>query len=137
MKENLHEQLSALVDDELPQAEQALLLKQLGADAELRDRLARYQMISDSLGNHLPPQVDAGFHKEIHAALQDEPAVHVETAPRIAGLFKPVELKVHIVVVVDIVQSGYMITLLHQFFGQVKTNKSGSTSNYDFHLSLP
>jgi sigma-E factor negative regulatory protein RseA len=90
MKENLHEQLSALVDDELPQAEQALLLKQLGADAELRDRLARYQMISDSLGNHLPPQVDAGFHKEIHAALQDEPAVHVATAPRIAGLFKPV-----------------------------------------------
>lgn len=90
MKENLHEQLSALVDDELPPAEQALLLKQLGADAELRDRLARYQLISDSLGNHLPPQVDAGFHKEIHAALQDEPAVHVTTAPHIAGLFKPV-----------------------------------------------
>ena len=90
MKENLYEQLSALVDDELPLAEQTLLLKQLGADAELRDRLARYQLISDSLGNHLPPRVDAGFHKEIHAALQDEPAVHVAPAPHIAGLFKPV-----------------------------------------------
>jgi len=90
MKENLHEQLSALVDDELPQAEQALLLKQLGADAQLRDRLARYQLISDSLGNHLPPQIDSGFHKEIHAALQQEPAVHAKTAPRIAGLFRPV-----------------------------------------------
>ena len=90
MKESLYEQLSALVDDELPQAEQALLFRQLGADAELRDRLARYQLISDSLGNHLPPRVDAGFHKEIHAALQNEPEVHVETASRIAGLFRPV-----------------------------------------------
>lgn len=90
MKENLHEQISALVDDELPQAEQALLLRQLGADAELRDRLARYQLISDALGNHLPPQVEAGFHKEIHEALQDEATVHVEPASRIAGLFKPV-----------------------------------------------
>jgi sigma-E factor negative regulatory protein RseA len=90
MKQNLHEQLSALVDDELPQAEQAMLLKQLEADTELRDRLARYQLISDALGNHLPPQVDAGFHKAIHAALQEEPAVHVQTVPRIAGLFKPV-----------------------------------------------
>jgi len=46
MKENLHEQLSALVDDELPQAEQGLLLKQLGADTQLRERLARYHRVA-------------------------------------------------------------------------------------------
>jgi len=88
MKEKLHEQLSALVDDELPDAEQALLLRQLGTDPALCRRLARYQIISDALQNHLPPQVDAGFHQSIQVALQDEPALHVES-PRFAGLFKP------------------------------------------------
>jgi sigma-E factor negative regulatory protein RseA len=88
MKEKLHEQLSALVDDELVDAEQALLFRQLGTDPALRERLARYQIISDALQNHLPPRVDTGFHKSIQAALQAEPAVHVD-APRLTGLFKP------------------------------------------------
>jgi len=88
MKEKLHEQLSALVDDELVAAEQELLVRQLGTDPALRERLARYQIISDALQNHLPPRVDAGFHKSIQAALQAEPAVHVE-GPRFAGLIKP------------------------------------------------
>ena len=89
MKEKLHEQLSALVDDELEAVEQALLLKQLGADDLLRKRLARYQFISDALQNHLPPQLDVGVHNSVQLALQDEPAVHVEQ-PRFAGMIKPV-----------------------------------------------
>lgn len=89
MKQKLNEQLSALVDDELAEGEQALLLRQLGADPALREHLARYQIISDSLQNHLPPRVDAGFHKVIQAALQDEPAMHAAPS-RYAGLFKPV-----------------------------------------------
>ena len=89
MKEKLHEQLSALVDDELDVAEHALLLRQIGSDPVLRERLARYQVFSDALQNHLPPQLDIGFHKSIQAALQDEPAVHVESS-RFAGMFKPV-----------------------------------------------
>jgi sigma-E factor negative regulatory protein RseA len=88
MKEKLYEQLSALVDDELTDSEQALLLRQLGTDAALRERLARYQVISDALQNHLPPRLEVGFHKGIQAALQDEPAVQVEWS-RFAGLFKP------------------------------------------------
>ena len=39
MKEKLHEQLSALVDDELVDAEQAMLVRQLGTDPALRERL--------------------------------------------------------------------------------------------------
>ena len=88
MKEKLHEQLSALVDNELMDAEQAMLFRQLGADAGLREQLSRYQIISDALQHHLPPQVDANFHKSIQAALQQEPAVHVESS-RFARLFKP------------------------------------------------
>jgi sigma-E factor negative regulatory protein RseA len=89
MKEKLHEQLSALVDDELLEGEQALLLRQMGADPALREHLARYQLISDAMQSHLPPQLDIGFHKRLQAALQDEPAVHVEKS-RLAGLLKPV-----------------------------------------------
>lgn len=88
MKQILHEQLSALVDDELAPAEQALLLKRLAQDATLREQLARYQLISDSLQNHLPECVDAGFHRRISAALQDEPALTSGTR-RISGLFRP------------------------------------------------
>ena len=42
MKQKLHEQLSALVDDELAPAEHALLVRRLAQDAALRQRLARY-----------------------------------------------------------------------------------------------
>ena len=54
MKEKLHEQISALVDDELAEVEHELLIKRLTDDAAMRDKLSRYQLISDSLQNHLP-----------------------------------------------------------------------------------
>jgi len=73
MKDKLHEQLSALVDDELAEHEQALLLKQLAADSGLQVRLSRYQLISDALHSHLPQHIDPGFHTRIQAALGDAP----------------------------------------------------------------
>ena len=73
MKDKLHEQLSALVDDELAKHEQALLLKQLAADPGLQARLSRYQLVSDALHNHLPQRIDPAFHTRIQAALGDAP----------------------------------------------------------------
>jgi negative regulator of sigma E activity len=69
MKDKLHEQLSALVDDELAEHEQALLLKQLAADPGLQARLSRYQLVSDALHNHLPQRIDPAFHTRIQAAI--------------------------------------------------------------------
>ena len=89
MKEKLHEQISALVDDELAEPEQVLLSKRLTEDALLRNRLSRYQLISDSLQNHLPPKVDPGFNIGVQLALQDDPDVQAGPA-RLARLFKPV-----------------------------------------------
>ena len=74
MKDTLNEQLSALVDDELDTGEAALLLRQMGKDETLRNRFARYQLVSDALKNNLPAQVDPGFHLRVQAALQDEAA---------------------------------------------------------------
>ena len=88
MKEKLHEQISALVDDELAEAEHALLNKRLADDASLRGRLSRYQLISDSLQNHLPRKTDPDFHIGVQLVLQDEPAV-AATPARLARFFKP------------------------------------------------
>jgi sigma-E factor negative regulatory protein RseA len=89
MKEKLHEQISALVDDELAETEQALLIKQLEGDVALRHSLLRYQLISDSLQNHLPRKIDPDFNIGVQVALQDDPDVQAGPA-RLARLFKPV-----------------------------------------------
>jgi len=73
MKDKLHEQLSALVDDELAEHEQVLLLKQLAADPGLQARLSRYQLVSDALHSYLPERIDPAFHLRIQAALGDAP----------------------------------------------------------------
>jgi sigma-E factor negative regulatory protein RseA len=89
MKEKLHEQISALVDDELAETEQVLLIKQLEGDVTLRHRLLRYQLISDALQNHLPRKIDPDFNIGVQVALQDDPEVQAGSA-RLARLFKPV-----------------------------------------------
>ena len=88
MNEKLHEQISALVDDELAEAEQALLIKRLDDDVHLRHSLSRYQLISDALQNHLPDRVDPDFSVGVQVALQDDPDMHVRSAGT-ARLFKP------------------------------------------------
>lgn len=92
MKDKLHEQLSALVDDELTDAEQDLLTRQIGRDRELHQRLSRYQLISDAMQSHLPERVDPAFSRRVHEALRDEPAGHGSGIPagRLASLFRPV-----------------------------------------------
>ena len=74
MKDKLNEQLSALVDDELNGTEQELLIRQIGRDPELLQRLSRYQLISDAMQNHLPGRVDPAFSRRLHGALRQEPA---------------------------------------------------------------
>jgi sigma-E factor negative regulatory protein RseA len=89
MTEKLHEQISALIDDELAEAEQTLLIKRLEGDVTLRNSLLRYQLISDSLQNHLPRKIDPDFNIGVQLALQDDPDVQAGPS-RLARLFKPV-----------------------------------------------
>ena len=88
MKEKLHEQLSALVDDELADFEQELLVKRVSGDAALQKRLASYQLISDALQNHLPERVDTAFHASVREAIKDEPAAQPGSGG-LAALFRP------------------------------------------------
>ena len=88
MKDKIHEQLSALLDDELADSEQSLLIRQLVRDPALSERLLHYQTISDALHDNLPQQVDTRFHERVHAAVQQEAAINA--APfRYGALLKP------------------------------------------------
>jgi negative regulator of sigma E activity len=84
MSDLLNEQLSALIDGELPAAETTLLLKRLEREPELRERLARYQAAGDVL-RVAPASLRPGFTAAVSAALAAEPAYRAAArrAPRL------------------------------------------------------
>lgn len=86
-KDKLNEQLSALVDDELGEAEQDLLTRQVARDSELGQRLLRYQLISDAMQSHLPDRVDPAFSLRVKRLLRAEPVLRVH--PRLNAFVRP------------------------------------------------
>jgi sigma-E factor negative regulatory protein RseA len=87
MKYSLNEQLSALVDDELPGSEHDLLLRRIESDDQLYQRLSRYQLISDALQSHLPERVDPAFSRRVKDQLRSEPVLSGYS--RLASLARP------------------------------------------------
>jgi len=87
MKYSLNEQLSALIDDELPGSEHDLLLRRVESDDQLYQRLSRYQLISDALQSHLPERVDPAFSRRVKILLRSEPALSRHS--RLAALTRP------------------------------------------------
>ncbi|HKJ10228.1 MAG TPA: sigma-E factor negative regulatory protein [Gammaproteobacteria bacterium] len=75
MTDRLKEQISAMVDDELPVAEQELLVARMAGAPELRDCWGRYSLISDALRQHLPDRPSQGLAERVMAAVKDEPAL--------------------------------------------------------------
>ncbi|HUO79952.1 MAG TPA: RseA family anti-sigma factor [Steroidobacteraceae bacterium] len=82
MSDILNEQLSALLDGELPPEETSLLLKRLGREAALAQRLGRYRLCGDVLrGESVQPRAD--FALRVSAAIAAEPPLPaVGVAPR-------------------------------------------------------
>lgn len=89
MSEQIREQISALLDGELPEAEQRLLLERLERDPALRTHWSRYQLISDAAHQTLPPQIDLSFADRVMAALEKQPEHHRQPASRLARAVKP------------------------------------------------
>lgn len=73
MTEKVKEQISALVDGELPESERALLVRRLATDQELRGTWERYHLIRDALRHELPDDVDGDMANRIMAAVEAEP----------------------------------------------------------------
>lgn len=85
MTMNAHEQLSALLDGELPEAEVPMAVRRMSRDPELRDATLRYSLIGDTLRNELPPGRPAGLVERVRAELADAPAPAATRTPRSYG----------------------------------------------------
>ena len=85
MNDLLHEQLSALIDGELPAAETTLLLKRLEREPELRVRLARYRVCGETLRGGDRVRVRSEFTLKLAAAMADEPPHAPVVRPRRAA----------------------------------------------------
>src|SRR5512135_3388349 len=84
MTEQIREQVSALLDGELPRDEIGLLLRRLDRDAELRRAFGSYALIGETLRAPGGQVASASFAARVAAALDDDVAV-TERTPRKAG----------------------------------------------------
>ena len=71
--ETLQSQLSAFVDDELPQAESDLFVRRLVKDAELKQTMSRYQLIGEAMrAPTTKMHLSRDFSARIEAALDEQ-----------------------------------------------------------------
>jgi hypothetical protein len=90
MNEILNDQLSALIDGELPASQTALLLRQLAREPQLQQRLRRYAVCGEALRG-IRGHARADFALRVSAALTAEPA-HAPAAtvhPRLRRYLAP------------------------------------------------
>src|SRR5271165_2945486 len=83
MSEQIREQVSALLDGELPSTETELLLKRLTRDPELRESFGRYALIGESLRGGGRSCVTRGFAGRVNGAIDGEPVSAPAPAMRI------------------------------------------------------
>lgn len=84
MTDQIREQLSALLDDELPRDEIGLLVRRLDRDPELRRALGSYALIGETLRAPGGRLASPGFAARVTAALEgnDVAAVPTQSEPR-------------------------------------------------------
>jgi sigma-E factor negative regulatory protein RseA len=75
MNQQIHEQLSALMDGELERDETRFLLKRLATEQELPLRWGRYHVVRQSLRRQDLPALAPGFAEAVMARLDHEPGV--------------------------------------------------------------
>lgn len=72
MTDPVQEQLSACLDNELPEAELDLLLKRLERDPQLGAPMGRYAVIREALRDHRPAVASADFSARVSAVIAAE-----------------------------------------------------------------
>jgi sigma-E factor negative regulatory protein RseA len=82
MTTNSHEQLSALLDGELPDGEVELVLRRIARDDGLKAAARRYSLIGDALRDELPAGQPADLVERVRAQLQAAPVPAAGTQGR-------------------------------------------------------
>jgi sigma-E factor negative regulatory protein RseA len=72
MTDSLHEQLSACLDGQLPEAELDLLVRRVAKEGELRGTLGRYALIGEALRGQGATRTSTGFADRVTAAIAAE-----------------------------------------------------------------
>lgn len=73
MEQQFNENISLLIDDELDSEQALSLLKTMQSDEGLKQKLQRYQLISQVLKNEPCYLLDSDFADKIHRQIRDEP----------------------------------------------------------------
>jgi sigma-E factor negative regulatory protein RseA len=81
MTDQIREQMSALLDGELPRDEVGLLVRRLERDGELRRAFGNYVLAGEALRSPGGPLASAGFAARVSAALDDGAAEVESTEP--------------------------------------------------------
>ena len=77
MKDEIREQVSAWLDDELSELERPLLLSRLQRDEQLRESVDRYQLIGEMMRGAGQAE-SLGVAERVQAALADESEIHLD-----------------------------------------------------------
>ncbi|MCB1734571.1 MAG: sigma-E factor negative regulatory protein [Gammaproteobacteria bacterium] len=86
MNEQIREQLSALMDGELPTAERDLLLRRISAEPALRDWWRRQHRAREVMRNEVSPMMEVDLSVRVMDALADDSAMRVpQIAAKAAG----------------------------------------------------
>ncbi len=89
MTDRIQEQISALVDDEIRNAELKIVIAELTKNPESAERWLRYNLISDALRNNLPDAIEPELAHRIQLALESEPTVLAPQRMRIPEKIAP------------------------------------------------
>jgi sigma-E factor negative regulatory protein RseA len=81
MNEELDSQLSAMFDNELPQAECELLARRLSRDEQLKARWGRYAAIGATIRAEGGPRLNGALARRVSAVISAEPIAISEPAP--------------------------------------------------------
>lgn len=83
MTDQIREQLSALLDSELPRDEVGLLMRRLGRDAELRRAFGSYALIGETLRAPGGRIASGGFAARVSVAIEAAPAGAAAASPSV------------------------------------------------------
>jgi anti-sigma factor RsiW len=81
MSEEIHEQISAFLDDELSPEESAFLVRRLDRDADARNQFIRYALVGSALRGDLLHADSSPLRRRIMAALDGKVLEGVAAAP--------------------------------------------------------
>ncbi len=81
MTENIREQISALLDGELPQHEMSQTVERLSEQKQLRDTWDRYHLMSDLIRGDAGERASPSLADRVRAQLEAEPAILAAPKP--------------------------------------------------------